>query len=109
MEGLGDMGAGVRHPERSAAPVPICGGGNPWTVCRMKGVPVWAFHGAKDNVVPLSSTEEMIEALRKCGAEPMLTIYPEAQHDSWTQTYDDPKLYDWLLQHKKGKEAPEKP
>ncbi len=75
MGGFGTWALVSEHPERFAAAVPICGGGNPWTVCRMKGVPVWAFHGAKDNVVPLSSTEEMIEALRKCGAEPMLTIY----------------------------------
>lgn len=109
MGGFGTWALVSEHPERFAAAVPICGGGNPWTVCRMKGVPVWAFHGAKDNVVPLSSTEEMIEALRKCGAEPLLTIYPEAQHDSWTQTYDDPKLYEWLLQHKRGKEVPKKP
>ena len=28
-----------------------------------------------------------------------LTVYPEAQHDSWTETYANPELYAWLLKH----------
>jgi predicted peptidase len=28
-------------------------------------------------------------------------VYPEAAHDSWTETYNNPQLYEWLLQHSK--------
>ena len=31
------------------------------------------------------------------GGNVEFTVYPEAQHDSWTETYDNPKLYEWLL------------
>lgn len=103
MGGFGTWALVSEHPERFAAAAPICGGGNPWLVCRMKDVPVWAFHGAKDAVVPLEQSERMVEALRKCGAQPKLTVYPEAQHDSWTETYNNPELYRWFLQHRRGK------
>jgi len=51
--------------------------------------------------VPLKASEEMIAALRQAGAEPKLTVYPDAGHDSWTATYDNPELYDWLLSHRR--------
>jgi dipeptidyl aminopeptidase/acylaminoacyl peptidase len=61
---------------------------------------VWAFHGAKDPVVPLNESERMIAVLKRVGCRDVkLTVYPEATHDSWTQTYNNPALYDWFLQH----------
>ena len=30
-----------------------------------------------------------------------LTVYPEAQHDSWTESYANPKLYEWFLKHER--------
>jgi dipeptidyl aminopeptidase/acylaminoacyl peptidase len=61
---------------------------------------VWAFHGAKDSTVPLSESERMVEALKKAGGtDVQLTVYPEAQHDSWTETYNNPDLYEWFLKH----------
>jgi dipeptidyl aminopeptidase/acylaminoacyl peptidase len=67
----------------------------------MKNVPVWAFHGAKDDVVPLETGEEMVNALKKSGGDVKFTVYPEANHDSWTETYNNPELYKWFLEHKK--------
>ena len=64
-------------------------------------MPVWAFHGAKDSVVPLRESEEMVEAVKGAGGDAKLTAYPEANHDSWTATYDNPEVYDWLLGHRK--------
>ncbi len=63
---------------------------------------MWVFHGAKDDRVPLSESERMVEALRACGANVQFTVYPEAGHDSWTETYNNPVLYEWFLQHKLG-------
>jgi len=103
MGGFGSWALGCRYPNRFAAIVPICGGGEWFLAERLKNVPVWAFHGAKDNVVPLRESQEMVDALKRAGGNVQLTVYPEANHDSWTETYNNPKLYEWLLsQHKAG-------
>jgi hypothetical protein len=44
----------------------------------------------------------MVKTLRQCGGAVKFTCYPDAQHDSWTETYDNPALYDWFLQHQRG-------
>jgi predicted peptidase len=102
MGGFGTWDLATTHPERFAAIAPICGGGTPARADRLKGVPVWAFHGAKDDVVPIARTEAMINAMNKAGLDPKFTIYPEAKHDSWTETYNNPELYKWFLEHKRA-------
>ena len=68
---------------------------------------VWAFHGGKDTVVPLEESQRMVDALKKAGVQDVkLTVYPEAGHDSWTETYDNPELYEWLLKHERGEVKP---
>ncbi len=111
MGGFGTWSLGIAHPERFAALVPICGGGNPTSIFlaggtwadELRRLPVWAFHGAKDPIVPVQQSKQMVQALRRIGnSHVRLTIYPEARHDAWTQTYNNPKLYEWLLQqHRK--------
>jgi predicted peptidase len=81
------------YPERFAAIAPICGWGSPAKACNLKDVPVWAFHGAEDKVIPVKRSEEMVQALKECGGDAKLTVYPDAGHDSWTQTYDNQELY----------------
>jgi predicted peptidase len=102
MGGFGTWALGCRHPERFAAIAPICGGGEWFLATRLKNVPVWAFHGAKDPVVPLRESTEMVDALKRAGGDVQLTVYPEAQHDSWTETYNNPKLYEWFLNHRRN-------
>ncbi len=97
--GFGTWRLAIQHPDRFAAIAPVCGGGLPDYAFRIKDVPVWAFHGAKDRLIPLSRTVEMVEALLEVGGNVKLTVYPEAGHDSWTETYDNPELYTWLLSH----------
>jgi len=65
---------------------------------RLADLPTWIFHGAKDEAVPFKTSEQMVKSLRKAGGEPVFTVYPEAGHDSWTESYENPKLYEWLLQ-----------
>ncbi len=101
MGGFGTWGTAIEYPEVFAAILPVCGGGEPSKVCAIKDVPVWAFHGAKDNVVPVQRSEEMVDALKKCGGNVLFTVYPEADHDSWTETYNNPEVYSWLLKQKK--------
>jgi poly(3-hydroxybutyrate) depolymerase/lysophospholipase L1-like esterase len=111
MGGFGTWALAAAHPERFAAIVPICGGGNPADAKRLKDLPIWVFHGAKDRVVPLARSEMMVKAIRTAGGKPKFTVYPEAGHDSWTETYNNPELYKWLLEHKRksGKTDGSKP
>jgi predicted peptidase len=115
MGGYAAWELGVAFPERFAALVPVCGGGNLGTVFSslqtrrdpLRNLPVWAFHGAKDETVPLVESERMIEFLKRAKASDVqLTVYPNAKHDSWTETYANPELYRWLLQRRPAN-APE--
>ena len=101
MGGFGTWETASQHPERFAAIAPICGGGRPFMARRLKPLPTWVFHGEKDNVVPIKRSEEMVEALKQAGGDVNFTRYPEAGHDSWTETYNNPKLYEWFMQHKR--------
>jgi predicted peptidase len=92
-------------PWRFAAVAPVCGMGDPDRACNLKHLPVWAFHGAKDPVVPLKDDQEMVNALKACGGDVQFTIYPDAGHDSWTPTYANPELYNWFLKHRKSRGA----
>ena len=82
MGGDGTWDAIARYPGFFAAAAPICGGGDPKTVDKFKSLPIWCFHGAKDPVVKVIRSREMIEALQKVGSNAKYTEYPEAQHDS---------------------------
>ncbi len=99
--GQGTWEWALAKPERFAAIAPICGWGQPELACNLKDMPVWAFHGALDTVVPPAGSEDMVAAIEACGGDPRLTIYPDAGHDSWTVTYDNPELYAWLLEQVK--------
>lgn len=93
-----------------AASVPIAGHAE-WALeragCeRLAQAPVWAFHGALDEIVPTVHIEGPLETIRSCpGADPtemLLTVYPDADHDAWTRTYDGSAGHDvlgWLLEH----------
>lgn len=84
-----------------AAIIPICGGGNANNAYKLRHMPIWCFHGAKDDIVPISQSQQMVDAVRKYNEDVKFTIYPEANHDSWTETYTNDSIYDWLLQHKR--------
>jgi len=99
MGGYGTWDLARKYPERFAAVAPICGGGSADVAHNLVNVPVWAFHGAKDNVVSLKVSQEMVDAVNKAGGNAKLTVYPDVGHDSWTKTYDNKELYDWFLEH----------
>src|SRR4051794_18212310 len=104
MGGFGTWQLVASYPDRFAAAVPICGGGEPEKMAAAASrVPIWAFHGAKDTVLPIRYSREMVDAVKRAGGDVKLTMYPEAGHDSWKITYNDPKVYDWLLAHRRTK------
>lgn len=107
MGGFGTWHMAVEYPHRFAAIAPVCGS-NSWMygiinrLCVITDIPTWVFHGAKDDIVPLKASQDMVEQLQACGGDVRFTIYPEAMHDSWTETYNNPEFYQWLLSHKKA-------
>jgi len=100
MGGYGTWSLACAYPERFAAIAPICGGGEPSEALKLKDMPVWAFHGVQDKVVSVKKSQEMVSAINDLGGNVMLTVYPDVGHDCWTQTYNNPKLYDWFLEHR---------
>jgi predicted esterase len=100
--GNGTWALGLRYPDRFAALAPAAGYyGWPFTVseniCNLKDVPVWVFHGAKDDVVPLSAAQMLVDALEACSGNVQFTVFPDAGHEISEQVYSNPDLYDWLL------------
>lgn len=87
MGGYGCWDLGTRLADRWAAVAPICGGGDELYADRLVGVPVWAWHGADDDVVPVRKSRIMIEAIRRAGGDPRYTELAGVEHDSWTAAY----------------------
>lgn len=104
MGGFGTWSLAAYTPYRFAALVPVCGGGEKFWVKKIKHVPIWVFHGAKDGAVPLERSQTLVDVLKKEKADVSFTIYPEAGHDSWTETYNNPEVYEWLLKQKRKPE-----
>lgn len=107
LTGLSMGGAGTwmlagAYPERFAAIAPICGRSVPLPIPRFKNLPVWAFHGDADEIVPVSDTYRTVDAIKALGGNVQLTVYPGVGHDSWTQTYNNPELYAWFLRHERS-------
>jgi predicted peptidase len=97
MGGYGTWEAILRQPERFAAAVPLAGGGDPARAAALVGLPVWAFHGELDDVVPASGSRDMVAAIERAGGAARYTEYAGAGHEIWSQTYGDPALAEWLF------------
>lgn len=112
--GHGTWLIGARHREIFSCLAPVCGYGRAQTVApRVAGLPVWAFHGLRDDVVDPADTIAIVGELRRLGAaagedpaEVRLTLYPEAGHNSWDAAYAEPDLPRWLLAQVRAKGTP---
>lgn len=103
MGGFGTWDLLQRYPDKFAAAVPVCGGGDETKAKQIAHIPVWVFHGAKDKVVIPERSRNMVKALKKAGGKPRYTEYPTLQHNCWDSTYTNPKLYDWLFARSRRK------
>ncbi|MBT3294594.1 MAG: prolyl oligopeptidase family serine peptidase [Verrucomicrobia bacterium] len=90
----------ITHPHRFAAIVPICGRGQPGAAERISHLPAWVFHGVKDELISVDVSRQMVEALRASGSTVRFTEYPEGGHDVWTETYQNPALFEWLFEQR---------
>jgi len=97
MGGFGAWQIITAHPRLFAAAFPICGGGDPGKAARLAKMPIWAFHGAEDDVVNPSLSRDMIQAIKEAGGNPRYTEYPGVGHASWERAFKEPKLLEWLF------------
>ncbi|KAA0991992.1 carboxylesterase family protein [Dyadobacter aurulentus] len=105
---LGESGGGYgswhfigNHPGMFAAAIPVCGGGEEELAQNMADVSIWAFHGTNDELVPVSYSRKMVNALRKAGSKPRYTEFPGADHYIGKQVADTPGIWDWLFMQKR--------
>jgi predicted peptidase len=96
----------LAYPARFAAIAPVAGAGNPREASqRLRHLPVWIFHGVKDDVVPVVHGRQMAEALQQAGGEVKTSFYEDRGHDTWALPYSNPDLYDWFMIHRRAKIA----
>jgi predicted peptidase len=103
MGGIGTLDFLCRWPDKYAAAAVICGGHNPEFSSYYKNVPIWFFHGAKDDVVPHIYSQEVYNELQKQNADVKYTLYPKANHNSWDAAFAEPDYLEWFFKHKKKK------
>lgn len=104
MGGFATWDLAMAYPDYFAAIAPVCGDVNrnyPLRAEDIKNIAVWAFHGAADDVVPVTESAKMIRVLKASGNDAKFTIYPLSGHDSWTETYNNQALYDWFLSNRR--------
>ncbi|MFD1630924.1 prolyl oligopeptidase family serine peptidase [Pseudopedobacter beijingensis] len=103
MGGMGTLEMLRRKPDEIAAAVAICGGDNISKVRKYAHkVKLWVFHGEKDDIVSPIFSENIVAELKKQGANPRFTIYPNANHNSWDSAFAEKDLLFWLFNQQKG-------
>lgn len=101
MGGLGILAIAIKDPELFSAIIPICGGADLEKIQRLNKLPMWIFHGDRDDVIPLDNSISIYQSLRSVNENVFLTVYAGVDHDSWTETYENDDIYDWLLKFSK--------
>jgi len=99
MGGYGAWDLLLRQPTLFAAATVICGGGDGLAphCAELARLPLWVFHGDQDEIVPVQRSREIVQALREHGGNPRYTEYVGGGHDSWTETYANNAVLDWLF------------
>lgn len=97
MGGFGTWSLISEHPGAFAAAVPICGGGDVAQAAKLTDVPIWAFHGERDEAVGVARTREMIAAVRRAGGSPKYTEYKGVGHVIWDKVFSEPTLLSWVF------------
>ena len=100
MGGFGVWDIILRLKDTFAAALPICGGGDARKAENIKSLPIWTFHGDKDSVVNTTLTRDMVAALKQIGSKVKYTEYPDIDHNSWSQTYENQEVLNWLFSQK---------
>ncbi|HEX2900984.1 MAG TPA: dienelactone hydrolase family protein, partial [Bacteroidia bacterium] len=102
MGGFGAWELAQRDPNRFAAVLPICGGGDTAQAAQLTRLPIWAFHGKKDKLVKVSRTTDMISAIVRHGGKPHVTLYDTIGHLCWNTVYKDLDVIRWLFSNRRN-------
>ena len=101
MGGYGAWATAAAFPHTFEAIAPICGGGNAAAAAAFEGLPVWAFHGANNKVIPLAESTTMVDAIREAGGNAQLTVYEQAGHDIGHRPFLEQRVIEWMLEQGK--------
>jgi len=101
MGGMGTYELLRRQRKTFAAAFAICGGDNTNNIKKYQHIPLWIFHGGKDDIVDPAFSMAIAERLKTVGKEVKFTLYPNANHNSWDSAFAEPELLPWLFSHKK--------
>lgn len=101
MGGMGTFELVNRKSGEYAAAFPICGGANTATAPQLIKTNWWIFHGLKDDVVPPELSKAMAAAIKAKAGNVKLTLYPEANHNSWDSAFAEKDLLPWLFSNHK--------
>ena len=77
--------------------MPICGAGPIEKAGLLKNIPFWFFHGAKDRVINPSNSVELLKAIQREGGRAKISLYPEANHNSWDPGFAEPDFLKWMF------------
>jgi predicted peptidase len=102
MGGYGAWDCAACVPEKLAAVVPLCGGGDPKLADKLVRLPIWAFHGEEDDVIPPSESQEMVDAIKLLGGQARLTILPGQGHNLSDIPCKNQELIEWMLRQRQG-------
>jgi predicted peptidase len=97
MGGFGTFAIISEYPSTFAAGVALCGGGDPAKVSRLVKTPIWAFHGAKDEAVPVERSRSITTAIGKAGGHAKYTEYSDTDHLIWPKVVKETELLPWLF------------
>lgn len=97
MGGMGTIELMRRMPKTFAAAFPICGGGKISDFKPLKRSHWWFFHGLKDDIVPPECSIELVKTLEEKGIDAKITLFPNANHNSWDPTFAEPGLLPWMF------------
>lgn len=101
MGGMGTYELLRRKRKTFAAAFAICGGDNVANVRKYKKIPLWIFHGEKDDVVPVTMSTALADQLTVLGIKPKITLYVDDNHNSWDSAFKEPELLSWLFSNHK--------
>ena len=101
MGGLGTLAIALKNPTLFSAIIPVCGGAKMENIQRLSQLPIWLFHGDRDDVHPVNNSIIIFQALSSVNDQVFLTVYGGVDHDSWTQTYENHEIYNWMLHYSK--------
>ncbi|MBX3438201.1 MAG: hypothetical protein KF861_11970 [Planctomycetaceae bacterium] len=97
MGAVGAWEVAAADPSHWSAVTTVSGGGRPEVAARLRDVPIWAFHGADDRIVPAATTRQMVQAIRNAGGRILFSEIAGEGHDVWRRVYDSDVVLNWML------------